>query len=73
MDEEKDKTFNDLRFRFDGISEELRHLRDEWADAHGRKDIERETELAHRESDLLGQADDVVRNLAGLMRQSRAA
>ncbi len=73
MDEEKDKEFNDLRFRFDGISEEMKHLRDEWAEAHSKKDIAHETDLVQREADLLKQVKDVIEGLEGLLKQTRAA
>ncbi len=73
MDEEKDKKFNDLRFRFDGISEEMKRLRDEWAEAHSKKDIAHETDLARREADLFHQVNEVIEGLEGLLKQARAA
>ncbi len=73
MDEEKEKKFNDLRLRFDSLSEEMKRLRDEWADAHGKKDIAHETDLVRREADLFHQANEVVKDLKGLLKQARAA
>ncbi|OPY66709.1 MAG: hypothetical protein A4E57_02674 [Syntrophorhabdaceae bacterium PtaU1.Bin034] len=73
MDEEKDKRINDFRLRFDVLSEELKRLRDEWVEAHNKKDITRETQLVHREKDLFDQVHDVITGLAGLLKQSRAA
>jgi hypothetical protein len=73
MDEEKNRKFDDLRFRFDGISEEMKHLRDEWAEAHGKQDIAQETDLVRREADLLHQLNEVIGDLEGLLKETRAA
>ncbi len=73
MEEEKDRKFDDLRFRFDGISEEMKHLRDEWAEAHSKKDIAQETDLVRREADLFHQLNDVIGALEDLLKQTRAA
>lgn len=73
MDKPKAKSINDFRLRFNDLSQELEHLRNEWLEAHDRKDIDRETALAHREKDLLNQVDNVIKGLAGLLKESRAA
>ncbi len=73
MTEEKEKSFQDIRFRFDDLSEQVRRLHDEWREAHARSDIDRETELVRRETDLFSQFDEVVKEFAGWLKQSRAA
>jgi hypothetical protein len=69
----EDKGFQDLRFRLDEVSDELKQLRSEWLEAHSRMDIDRETELVHRETELFNQVNDVIKGFAGWLRQSRAA
>lgn len=73
MDEERDKEFIDLRLRFDGISEEMKHLRDEWAEAHSKKEIAHETDLVRREEDLFHQVHVVIEGLEALLKRARAA
>jgi uncharacterized coiled-coil DUF342 family protein len=73
MDEEKDRKFDDLRFRFDGISEEMKHLRGEWAEAHSKMDIAQETDLVRREADLFHQLNAIIESLEGLLKATRAA
>lgn len=56
-----------LRLRFGELGGELKRVREEWLEARGSSDRNRQVDLVHRETDLFSQVTDLVKEFADLM------
>lgn len=61
----------ELRRRFSELQGVLGQLRDEWMEAHNRRDVGRETELIRQETKLFDQVNEVITEFSKLMRYRR--
>lgn len=66
--EEKQARIEQLRQRFDELSEQLRKIRREWLVAHDRRDVERETALVDEETNAFHEVSKVISEFTKLMK-----
>ncbi len=67
---ERSRRVVELRRSFNELRDRLNYLRGEWIEAHAHKDVNRETELIARETELFDQVNNVITEFSNLMRYS---